>query len=287
MRAAKRSALMLSWLGLAIVISGCGDSFTPASLLAGLRLLVAKAEPPEAAPGDSVQFTAYAVDTQQRKIAIAWSACLLPPVAGMGMINNDCLITDRASWLIPLGSGFMITAKIPELPPSALLPPDITGGQYVPIRLRVTAQSDDDSGVYRLRLAGNMPRNQNPTLQSIDIVTEQKGQVVGRFALPQDAPYVVHAKQTFVLRAEFTSDSAEHYVVINGDGSRRDVVETLTAQWYATGGSLDNETSGADVDETLTLDKQLPPTGGVIDLWVAGHDERGGTDIMHRQLLLQ
>jgi hypothetical protein len=270
-----------------LLLGGCGDSFAPASLVDGLRLLVAKAEPPEAAPGDSVQFTAYAVDTQQRSIAIEWAACVAPPDPGMGMINTDCLTTDMSTTLIALGNGNMITAKIPTVPPRALLPPDITGGQYLPIRLKVTAQSADDSSVYRLRLAGTMAPNRNPTLLSIDVITESNGQVSGRAQLPADKPYVVHAQQKLILRAEFTSDSAEHYVVLNSDGTTRQVVETLTAQWYATGGSLDNETSGADVDEGFTADQHLPPAGSVIDLWVAGHDERGGTDLMHRQLLLQ
>jgi hypothetical protein len=272
---------------LLILLSGCGDDFTPASFVTGLRLLVAKAEPPEAAPGDSVQLTAFAVDTRQRSIAMKWAACLAPPVAGMGTINDACLTTDMGAPLIPLGSGPMITATVPAVPASALLPPDITGGQYLPIGVQVTAQSDDDSGVYRLRLRGTTAPNRNPTLQSIDVITEDKsGQVVRRQSLPSDKPYVIQSNQTLILRAEFTSDSAEHYVVANSDGTTRLATETLTAQWYATGGSLDNESSGADVDETFKTDKRLPPVGSVIDLWVAGHDERGGSDLMHRQLLL-
>jgi hypothetical protein len=274
-------------LPLLVLLAGCGSDFTPASLVTGLRLLVARAEPPEAAPGDSVQLTAYAVDTHQRSIAIAWAACLAPPVPGMGTINSECLTTDMGATLIPLGTGATITTNVPTVPPSVLLPPDITGGQYLPIRLQVTAQSDDDDSVYRLRLAGTLPRNQNPSLQSIDVITEDKGNIVARQSLPADKPFVIVANQQLILRAEFTSDSAEHYMVFNSDGTTRDATETLTAQWYASGGRLDNETSGADVDETFSADKYLPPPGTVIDLWVAGHDERGGSDLMHRQLLLQ
>jgi hypothetical protein len=271
-----------------LLLSGCGNDFTPASLVTGLRLLVAKAEPPEAAPGQRVQLTAYAVDTKQRSISIQWAACLLPPIPGMGTINNDCLTTDTSAQLIGLGSGDMVTANVPTVPSSVLLPPDITGGQYLPIRLKVTAEADDDTSVYRLRLAGMMAPNRNPTLSSIDMITESSdGKVTARQSLPSDKPYVVHANQTIILRAEFTSDSAEPYDVSNSDGTVRHTMETLTAQWYATGGSLDNETSGADVDETFKTDQHLPPAGSVIDVWVAGHDERGGTDLMHRQLLLQ
>jgi hypothetical protein len=130
--------------------------------------------------------------------------------------------------------------------------------------------------------------NKNPTLSSIDMISEaDDGKVTARQSLPSDKPFVVHANQKIILRAEFTSDSAEPYDVNNADGTVRHTMETLTAQWYATGGSLDNETSGADVDETFNTDKHLPPPGSVIDVWVAGHDERGGTDLMHRQLLLQ
>jgi hypothetical protein len=248
---------------------------------------VAKAEPPEAAPGDRLQLTAYAVDTRRRSIDIGWAACLAPPEPGMGTINNECLTTDMGATLIPLGAGAMITTTVPTVPPGALLPPDITGGRYLPLRLQVRAQSDNDDSVYRLRLLGTMAPNHNPTLQSIDVITESKGQVSARQTILPDKPYVVHVNQALILRAEFTADSAEPYVVANSDGSTRDATETLTVQWYATGGTLDNETSGADVDETFTADKQLPAPGSVIDLWVAGHDERGGSDLMHRQLLLQ
>jgi hypothetical protein len=279
------------------LLSGCGSDFAPASFVKGLRLLAAKAEPPEAAPGASVQLRAYAVDTQGRSIDIAWAACLAPPNPGMGTISSECLTTDMGATLIPLGTGDAIMTRVPGVPSSVLLPPDITGGQYLPIKLKVTAQSDDDSSVYRLRLrpagagtgagAGATAANRNPSLSSIDVVSERSGQVYARQSLPADRPFVVHANETLILRAEFSSDSAEQYVVLGGDGSVRNVTETLTAQWYATGGSLDNETSGADVDETFKADKHLAGAGSVIDLWVAGHDERGGSDLVHRQLLLQ
>jgi hypothetical protein len=270
-----------------LLLCGCGSNFDPASYVSGLRLLGARAEPPEAAPGDRVALTAWTVDTRGRAIDVVWSACLLPPIPGMGFINDNCLATDMGAALIPLGNGDLISAVVPTVPPDVLLPPDITGGQYLPIRMGVTAQTDDDSGVYRLRLAGSGPRNQNPSLASIDVVTESKGNVTSRTALDANTPLTIHAGQTLLLRAMFTANSAEHYMVANPDGSTRLVTETLTVQWLATGGSLDNETSGADTDETFKADKRLPPSGAVIDLWVVGHDERGGTDLMHRQLRLQ
>lgn len=278
-----RRAALIAGLALA----GCGTTFAPASLVEGLRLLGAKAEPPEAAPGDTVAFDAWVVDTDKRMVDIVWTACLAPPVPGMGTINGACLSTDMGGPFIPLGRGVTINAVIPSVPPNVLLSPDITGGQYLPIRLGVTAQSDDDSGVYRLRLAGTMARNKNPSLASIDLVVLSNGKVVLRTPLDANTPLQVISGTSMVLRATFTPDSAETYTVVNGDGTTRSVTETLTAQWFASGGSLDNETSGADVDETFTADKHLPPAGGVIDLWVVGHDERGGTDMMHRQLVLR
>jgi hypothetical protein len=269
-----------------LLLCGCGNSFTPASLVTGLRLLGAKAEPPEASAGDSVALTAWVVDTEMRQIAIAWNACLAPPVPGMGTINSDCLSTDMGTSLIPLGHGAMIAATVPAIPPNDLLPADITGGQYLPIRLGVTAAADDDSGVYRLRLRGNQPPNQNPTLSSIDVVTEKMGTVVSRQSLEANKPLAVKRSTSIILRAMFTTGSAETYQAPDDNGGMRTVTETLNVQWLATAGSLDNETSGADVDETFTLDDGVA-TGTVIDLWVVGHDERGGTDMMHRQLVAE
>lgn len=278
---------MRALLLLTLLCSACGDGFPPASFVDGLRLLGMRADPPEAAPGQTVALTAWAVDTQQRAINLQWAACLAPPDPGMGTINNDCLTTDMSTFLTALGSGAMISTVVPAVPATALLPPDITGGQYLPIRLSVTAQSDDDSGVYRLRLKGTMAPNHNPTLASVDVITESNGKVITRQSLDATTPLTIHSGETLILRAEFTSDSAEAYQALNGDGTLRSTTETLTAQWFSTGGSLDNETSGADVDETFRTNKRLPPPGTVIDLWVVAHDERGGSDMMHRQLLLQ
>jgi hypothetical protein len=36
-----------------------------------------------------------------------------------------------------------------------------------------------------------------------------------------------------------------------------------------------------------TTDRALPPPGGTIDLWVVGHDDRGGTAMSHRSFILQ
>jgi hypothetical protein len=44
---------------------------------------------------------------------------------------------------------------------------------------------------------------------------------------------------------------------------------------------------GGTAVQKLTLDRELPPSGGTVDLWVVGHDDRGGTGMLHRQLVLQ
>lgn len=44
---------------------------------------------------------------------------------------------------------------------------------------------------------------------------------------------------------------------------------------------------GGNQDAVLTLDRNLPPSGSSIDLWVVGRDNRGGTDYQHHTLTFQ
>lgn len=269
--------------------AGCGGDFSDDyNLIERLRLIAVKAEPAEAAPGDTVFLRAWAFDPTSPSPAIDWAACTEPPVPGTGTINSACLTVDQAPFLIPLGQGAMVTAAVPTFAPDTLGPPDYTGGRYLPIRLRLTSAGDQLDGIERLRVTAGGTPNHNPTLAEVSRVTEASdGGVIAMAALDEATPLEVHAGDQLILRAHFADGSVERYSVDNGDGTMRPVDETLNVTWFSTAGHFSVGSDGPDADTTLALDRHLPAAGATIDLWAVGRDERGGLDVLHRSLILR
>ncbi len=275
---------LFSWLILgAAFLCACGTSFDPASFVDGMRVLAVKAEPPEVAPGQATTLTALAVDTSGAPIQLSWDACTEPPLPGKGPVNPDCFVLDPAPYLLPLGAGPTITADVPQVAPAIFGPPDASGGLYLPIRARARFASGLVDTAYLLRLANGTAPNHNPRLTGVFVVPATGSPV----ALDEASPLEVHAGDRITLRAQFSDDSAETYpIVLPGQAST--VTELLRASWFATGGSLSEAVTGELKPDTIwRADKHLPATGAVIDLYVVGRDERGGTDFLHRALVLR
>jgi hypothetical protein len=253
------------------------------SLVDGLRLLGIQAEPPEAAPGDEVKLTAWVVNTHAGAVDVSWSLCLLP---SNGIANDAC--TDASSsGLVALGSGETITMTVPDVDPAILGPQDASFGVYLPIVAHLRAPDDTTDGIYRLRTRvavapgctltapyspGCVP-NRNPSFSGIDPLG------------PDTGPLVAHEGELWALLAKYADGSDEEYKVPSVDTPQ--VPERLTTQWFATAGSFPDLPVGGTAVQKFTLDRQLPPSGGAVDLWVVGHDERGGTGILHRGFILQ
>ncbi len=270
-----------------LALAGCGNGGENAAFVNGLRLLGARSEPPEAAPGDAATLTAWAVDPTGHAIDVEWSACTAPPVAGTGELNPSCITTDGGAPLDALGSGASLAITVPPYDIAALGPPDITGGVYLPFRIHLATSVAALDGVYRLRAPDGQPPNHNPTIAGLFVVTDADAGAAGGVPLDESTPLPVHAGDVLTLEASFTADSAEPYTVALPDAPARATTETLSVVWYSTAGRLRHETTGADVAQTLRLDRDLPAPGSLIDLWVVGQDERGGADMAHRTLLLQ
>ncbi|MGZ3430047.1 MAG: hypothetical protein ACXVCV_25525, partial [Polyangia bacterium] len=80
-------------------------------------------------------------------------------------------------------------------------------------------------------------------------------------------------------------DSAETYVTPTSAPDT--VFERLTTQWFATAGSFPDQPVGGTAVQAFMLDRALPPSGGLIDLWVVGHDERGGSAMTHHTFVMK
>lgn len=273
---------MRACLPVFVLAAACGTSFEKASLVQGLRVLAIKAEPAEVAPGQSTTLTALAVDTAGRPLTLTWRACNEAPQLGLGAINPGCFDRDTAPYLLPLGSGSPLSAVIPAIDPQTFAPADASGGIYLPLRLDAQAGADKLSAAYRLRLARGGTPNQNPQLADAQIVSASGVPT----SLVENAPPDVHPGQNVTLRAIFAPGSAETYQVV--EPQTQTVTELLSASWFATAGSWSELITGeAKPDTVWTLDIHLPPPGSVIDVWVVGRDERGGSDFLHRAFVLR
>jgi hypothetical protein len=203
-----------------------------------------------------------------------------------GTANPGC--TDGSgNGLVGLGSGLTVSMVVPELDPATLGPPDASYGVYLPIVLHARAPDDVADVVYRLRVravvapgctiaapyeGGCMP-NRNPTFRTIDPLG------------PEGPPTPTHEGAVWGLLAQYTPDSDEEYRLPSTVNPT--VPERLVTQWFATAGSFPDQPVGGTAVQKLTIDRALPPSGGIIDLWIVGHDERGGTALAHRAFVMQ
>lgn len=275
---------VLPWL-----VVGCGGNFSDRSqLVRSLRLLGVVAQPAEVALGAQVELRALAVfpGMAPEAITIAWEACTIPPIAGTGTVNPACIMEQGPPLLLPLGSGATITATVPVVLPEVLGAPDVTGGRYLPIRVRLAAAASTLDAIYRLRILSAQspnPANQNPVLNEV-LVARAQGQV----PLEEGTPLPVRPGDPLVLSARFAAGSAQTYLRTGVDGTQRPVEETLNVNWYTTAGRFSSGSTGDGGPTTLRLDRDLPPgNAGVVDLWAVGRDQRGGLAFIQRQLVLQ
>jgi len=269
--------LMLA--GICAMFACQGSTDPPVSFVAGLRVLGARADPPQVDPGGRATVTLLVADTTNRAATATWTRCLDAPLPGAA-VNPDCVTRQTAPFLQAVGEGLMITADMPEVAPGALGLPDVTNGVYLPLVARVTDGADTVVAVYRLRLGDGSPTNRNPAIAEVDVVGA--GGVTA--SLDGASPRVVHAGDALTLEVAFAPGSAETYAGPGGVTA----TEVLTTAWFCTAGALSFEqTSLAQPRTVLRLADQLPSPGQTIDLYAVARDGRGGIDFVHRALELQ
>jgi len=280
-----------------LLFAGCAPKMgNPASLIADERIIGVRADPAEASPSDTVEYTSLVaspsgtVDDQ----SVLWRLCKLrKPVEENTPVSQACLTED-----LPLSAqGSQVSIRTPSTacvnfgplaPPSSsgtLRPtdPDATGGYYQPIRLDLGAQQ----AVFRERihcdLAGaslltsqefraSYALNQNPTLVSLSALLGD--QPVSLDALP--------AGEHIRLVASWSSDSAETFPVFDSmSQALTDKRESLWISWFVTAGAFDDSTTGRAKDDPTAWTEnawQSPGADGTVFLWLVLHDSRGGID---------
>ncbi len=268
----------------------------PASLIADERIIGVRADPAEAGPSDTVEYTSLVASPSGTadELALLWSLCeLRKPVEENTPVSQACLTED-----LPLSAqGSQVSIRTPSAacvnfgplaPPSSsgtLRPtdPDATGGYYQPIRIDVGAQQAvfrerihcDLSGASLLmsqEFRASYTLNQNPTLASLSAL-------VGDGPVSLDA---LPAGQRIRLVASWSPDSAETFPVFDAiSQTLTDQREALWISWFVTAGAFDDSTTGRTEDDPTAWTEngwQSPGAAGTVFLWLVLHDSRGGVD---------
>ena len=301
--------LTLAFLTLAL--TGC-TSFRPETLVESLRVLAIKSEPAEVASGATSTLTPLVVDLDPnaggRAITYEWATCDKVPPTGTD-IDVECYDDETAAFITPLPAldGGKATFTMPPHTIRDLGLPDFTGGLYVPVRLRVTAGTTKLTAFLKVRWAnGLQPANRNPALADLayiptadDGALPDLGQMVDPQPLPSDTapPLVLPRGGKLRFRGSAQPDAAETYTTFTGDITdpssitTKQTTELVRFFWYTSEGKVNNSVTGAarpdTVLDTSKYDESVTRRDGLIDLWLVSHDERGGSEFLHRRIQMQ
>lgn len=237
-----------------VLLLGCGQGFTPSSLIAELRLLGVRAESPDLRPGESTLLTTLATDPDGREISILWARCDIPGVV------TDLLLCQNQENLTPLGAGSSITVTAPgdylDTGPNA--PMD---RRFLYVVLLVEAGEDQIFAFKEILVTReNQPLNRNPELTGIRI-------------FPPDNPDLeltsVTPAQVVRLEALYSPESREEYL-----DQETMKTEDMIVSWFADFGDMErNKTTNEQTNAW-----QAPNQPGTVNFWVVLRDGRNGTD---------
>jgi hypothetical protein len=280
---------------LLVVLASCRPNLGPDdSLVASTRILAVRADPPEAKPGTRTTFTALVANPRgtETDAPIVWRWCVAPkPLAENNVVSAACL---DGSSLTRAGTGASIEAAAPsngcalfgpDTPPGGFRPrdADLTGGYYQPLRGDL-AGAPPAFALARLlcdlaaappdvasQFAQEYVPNANPHLQPLGMTVD--GAPASLHAIPPGAR--VH------LGASWPAGDAETYESFDpGLQTLTTRRESMRVAWYASGGTLDTESTGrAEDDSSATTDNDwIAPQSGTVYLWLVLRDSRGGVD---------
>lgn len=198
------SRLRIAVLGLAV--AACvPDVDTDESQLGAPRLLAVRAEPAEAAPGETVRFVALYADAGGGidEAPIDWAYCTArKPLAELGPVSRACL-EPSGDAILPIGLGIDVSGAVPRdacrlfgpEPPAAEagqpagrpVDADATGGYSQPVRMLVPRGEESAVSLFEARLACGLfgatqaesveftqryRRNVAPRIDSLELVHE-------------------------------------------------------------------------------------------------------------------
>jgi hypothetical protein len=305
-------------LGIALFVAGVGSASAcepslneRTFLVSSARVLAVRADPPEALPGAKVTLTSLYVDLNGTVTSgpFDWAFCEdRNPLANLGPVSATCATRGEASFLelgraqsvtaaLPLDAcrvfGPDVPSALPNEPPGRPVDPDATGGYYQPVRLlageeiaiglvRATCDVPGASPDQIADLSAHDHANANPAIDTLSDPT------LGTLVLAGAGTNTVAPSQHLALRARWAAcdplapscSGAEGYAFL--DPQTHQVVharEQIRVSWSATGGALDDDTTGRDATDATPYSDDgwtAPATTGSQGLWVVIRDDRGG-----------
>lgn len=294
MTRAAASAALLAALAAASCRPDLGER---ESLVTRTQILAVRGEPPEVRPGERARYSLLVATPDGPLLApsASWALCAAPKrLTENGAASAACLDEDAVR---PLADGAAtIDAATPsdacalfgpEVTSAELRPrdPDVTGGYYQPLRVRLTSPLGVVTAFGLERIACALTNaaadvtadfgdrytpNANPALHPVTATLD--GSPVRLDAIPRGA--------TITLRASWPEASAERYVVY--DLASRSLAvrrEAMRVSWSTTAGAFERDRTGRAEDEPEVFTDNTwtaPAEARVVHVFVVLRDARGG-----------
>jgi len=284
----------------ALFVASCKPDFGEReSLVDRTQVLAVRIDPAEAKPGETVTTSLLVVSPDGPVDAppASWAFCETAKLlTENGSVSAACLssgavpiadVRGGVSAALPM-SGCLVFG--PETQSADIRPrdPDVTGGFFQPIRVRVIGDGGDSLTAFGFaRLVCNLAQapadiatqfraqyklNLNPTLLPIEAHLDGATQPIAEGAVPRGA--------RVVLRASWRPEDAETYALYDVQNqvvaTRR---ESMRVSWYTTAGSYAEDRTGRTETETETFAENTwtaPADARVSHLSFVLRDSRGG-----------
>ncbi len=278
--------LFLVLLGMAC--SACGDDFDPASRVENLRVLAVQADKPFAKPGEDVTLRALYHDPEGRTLSWAFGTCAgyesTTALACAQTLDFDSLtVQGEPSHVLqvpetrqgaPLRTGDVIGVVVMACPGT------ISQGDTSGIPVRCVDASGDELGLEAFELGvkrifvHEQQRNANPEIAMILWDGERWPEGEERqLSCSENGRCKRH---TLEVRAAEAQDEAV-------DASAEKAGEQHVVQFYATGGSFEDDVRTLEDPET-TFRARPEDKGKLLTMWFVLRDDRGGVSWSERQV---
>ena len=267
-------------MNLILLLACTQDDLTQNWQLDRTRILGAQAEPPEAKPGDTVQFRSLVFSPESIE-SVVWFACLPETATSFGCTIDPALLEGLQE-----GSEPDITALIeagfagaePAFPAMWTVPEDALEGLSDPqkhdglsafvtvsaIPENATEDSDFEVAYKRFPISTSETPNQNPIIDHISIDTVPYS--------PQET-FVALAGETYTLTPIFDETHVETYSFLNREGEFEERTEEPYFSWFTEGGAFDQPISLYPNSYVEWTAPPNPYSGRIITIM---RDRRGG-----------
>lgn len=247
------------------------------------RLLAIQAEPPDVLPGQTTRLRALFVDPDNTLDVVLWIGCSDDETTNFGCAFDPSALGPDATPQELADAG--VFGIEPGLPPVLTLPDDYLDGldprlsergrPYTATAIGLPAaddQAEDDLdfnalrvGFKRVMVSTREPPNQNPGIDGWRIQGEP---------LPHDTTVLVAAGGTYEIDVDLSDDAIESYTYLNIDDEREDRVEEPFAEWYASGGVIERDSTIHPFLFSRWRAPRAPDVQG--SWWIVVKDRRGG-----------